>query len=217
MAIEALQASHKAMDLVVIGLGTGAIASYCRPGDIVAFIEIDAAISAIARDYFPYVSEASTRCRVEVIAGDGRLVLRAMRDRRPNVVVVDAFTSDAIPVHLLTAEAFQEYIAAVGDGLIALHVSSRNAVLGPIVASTAEAAQLNWLWVDDSVRDGGMRSPASWIFLTTSMPIYQALRRASDSTQAGFSIQEEFVPMRPWTDARHNSLRLFIGNPGRAK
>ena len=121
-----------------VGLGTGAVAAYGRPGDQVEFIEIDPAVVAIARDprLFTYLSDS--RASVDVVVADGRLALERTPAASFDVLVLDAFSSDAVPVHLLTTEAFATSMATVRPGgVIAVHVSNRYLDLEPVVAAAA--------------------------------------------------------------------------------
>jgi hypothetical protein len=121
-----------------VGLGTGAVAAYGRPGDRIEFIEIDPAVVAIARDprLFTYLSDS--QASVEVVVADGRLALERTPPASFDVLVLDAFSSDAVPVHLLTSEAFATSMATVRPGgVIAVHVSNRYLDLEPVVAAAA--------------------------------------------------------------------------------
>ncbi|MGZ8501281.1 MAG: spermidine synthase [Candidatus Limnocylindrales bacterium] len=121
-----------------VGLGTGAVAAYGRPGDAIEFIEIDPAVVAIARDprLFTYLSDS--QASVDVVVADGRLALERTPPASFDVLVLDAFSSDAVPVHLLTTEAFATAMATVRPGgVIAVHVSNRYLDLEPVVAAAA--------------------------------------------------------------------------------
>lgn len=108
----------------VIGLGVGALAGLGRPGQKITFIEIDRDVETLARRYFTYL--ADSRAAVSVLIGDGRLLIEKFPDRSFDLLVVDAFSSDAVPTHLLTHEALDLYMRKVSkDGLVLLHVSNR--------------------------------------------------------------------------------------------
>lgn len=125
-----------------VGLGIGTALSYVRPSDTAEVVEIDPAVVDVARDtrWFTFLDEAEARTRVHV--GDGRLVLEQELGKAEfDVLVVDAFSSDAIPVHLLTREAVELYLdRVVVDGIVVMHVTNRHLELEPIVASLAEDA-----------------------------------------------------------------------------
>ena len=126
----------------IIGLGAGALASYGRAGDTFDFYEIDGGVVDLARDpkLFTYLSDSPAR--ITTVVGDGRLELERYAGTY-DVVVLDAFSSDAIPVHLLTAEAFSLYRAKLtDDGVLAVHISNRFFDFAPVVAGLAESANL---------------------------------------------------------------------------
>jgi hypothetical protein len=151
----------------LIGLGSGALAAYGRPGDRYTFFEIDPAVAHIASDpsLFTYLSdsEAST----EIVLGDGRLSL-ARSDATFDLLVLDAFSSDAIPVHLLTREAFQEYLRHTG--VIAIHVSNRYFDLAPVIHRLADDLGLTGRWrLDPSSPEleAAGRWSSQWVALAT--------------------------------------------------
>ena len=127
----------------VIGLGAGSMAAYAEPGDEVTFYEIDPAVIELALDpdVFSFLADSAGATRV--VAGGGRLSIAAAGDAVHDLVVIDAFSSDAIPVHLLTREAVATYRRAlISDGMLAFHVSNRYFDLFPVVARLASDAGL---------------------------------------------------------------------------
>jgi hypothetical protein len=130
--------------VAVVGLGAGSLAAYARPGERWTFYEIDPAVVRIARDERAFTFLRDNRAEtLDVVVGDARLRLRAVRDRTADLLVLDAFSSDAIPTHLLTREAVRLYRAKLADGgLIALHLSNRAVDLDPVVGQLARDAGL---------------------------------------------------------------------------
>jgi hypothetical protein len=129
----------------VVGLGAGALAAYARPGDSMVFYEIDPVVERVAEDpaLFSYLSDCQAG-KPPVVRGDARLRLREARPGSYDMLVLDAFSSDAIPVHLLTREALRldrEKLAP--QGLIAVHISNRYLDLGPVLG--ALAADCGWV------------------------------------------------------------------------
>ena len=127
----------------VIGLGAGTTACYHQPGRTMTFFEVDPVIERIARDpkLFRYLEIAGPD--VKVVIGDGRLSLANVPDGTFDLLVLDAFSSDAIPVHMLTREALALYVRKLAPGGIALlHISNRYLDLEPVVANLAEDADL---------------------------------------------------------------------------
>jgi SAM-dependent methyltransferase len=128
----------------LVGLGAGSLAAYADPGERWTFYEIDPAVIDIARDRDLFTFLADARAAVDVVPGDGRLSLTAVPDATFGMLVFDAFSSDAVPAHLLTREAFALYLRKLGPGgVIAVHVSNRYLDLGSIVAGNAAALGLS--------------------------------------------------------------------------
>jgi SAM-dependent methyltransferase len=122
----------------VIGLGAGTIAAYGQPGQRLDYYEIDPVVVRFARDprYFTYLRDCP--CAIRTIVGDGRLRIAEVPDGTYGTIILDAFTSDAIPVHLLTKEALQLYVRKLRPGgVIAIHVSNRYLDLAPMLDATA--------------------------------------------------------------------------------
>jgi hypothetical protein len=125
----------------VVGLGAGTIACYRRPQDSIAYYEIDAAVARLARDtrYFHFLEDCAPDAAI--VLGDARLALRDAPVH--DILVVDAFSSDAIPMHLLTKEALQLYLAKLApEGILLFHTSNRHLRLAPVVAALAGDAGL---------------------------------------------------------------------------
>ena len=132
------------MRIGVIGLGVGTLAAWSRPGDVVRFYELDpdvARLSAGGTPVFTFVRDA--RGHVDVVLGDGRLSLEREAPQGYDVLVLDAFSSDAVPVHLLTREAFRVYLRHLSeDGILVVHVTNRYVDLKPVVRGAARALSL---------------------------------------------------------------------------
>jgi len=121
----------------VVGLGAGEIAAYGKPGDTITFFEIDPVVADIALDarYFTHLSDSAAAIEIEI--GDGRILLE-QSDETFDVLVIDAFSSDAIPIHLLTVEAVDAYFDRIDDGVLLMHISNRYFDLSPVLARVAE-------------------------------------------------------------------------------
>jgi hypothetical protein len=138
-----------------VGLGTGSLAYYARPGDEWTFYEIDPAVQYVAENpaYFSFLSECRAQRR-PVLLGDARLRLQEAADGSYDLIVLDAFNSDSIPMHLITLEALELYRRKLSTGgVIALHVSNRHLRLQPILARLAERAGLTARGWDDTAED----------------------------------------------------------------
>ncbi len=201
--------------VAVIGLGTGTMAAFVRPGDIITFYEIDPKVRDIAtnRFYFGYVPEAISRgATVRIEMGDARIRMDQVRRERPgeryDLIVVDAFSSDAIPVHLLTREAFRLYFDMLGvRGLLALHLSNRYLSLEPVVANLAEDAQLGGRLLRHDLNPSAEGATSStWAVLARTPGAFGDLTHDPGWT----AVKLEASPrVGVWTDDFHNLLRVF--------
>ncbi len=185
----------------VIGLGVGTIATYGRVGDSYRFYEIDPLDIAVARTQFSFLRES--RAGVAVVPGDGRLSLEREPGRLFNVLAVDAFTGDSIPIHLLTVQAFELYFRHLsGDGVLAVHVSNRFLNLAPVVARAASALGKQAVLIESPGEPGEVTiKRAEWILLTGDHRLAARLARAGHGEfLAGDSAT------RLWTDDYSNVL-----------
>jgi hypothetical protein len=130
----------------VVGLGAGTIATYAQPGDSLMFFEIDPAVVRIAENprYFTFLADAPVKS--QIVLGDARLSLADVPPASFDVLILDAFSSDAVPVHLLTREALTTYMRAMRlGGVVVYHVSNRYYDLAPAIAATARSIGLEGL------------------------------------------------------------------------
>ncbi len=137
-----IEPNHKE-HIAVVGLGTGTLASYGEPGQEFTFYEINPAVERLARNpaYFTYLQDCRARC--QVVLGDARLSLVNAEDQYYDLIAVDAFSSDAIPVHLLTREAVELYFRKLREGgILALHISNRYLDLKPVARDLARDLNL---------------------------------------------------------------------------
>ena len=153
-----------------IGLGVGTLAAYAKPGDLFRFYEISPIVVALAQGdggYFSWLSEAPAR--PEVVLGDARTSLEREAPNRYDVIVVDAFSGDSVPTHLLTREAFELYRShlASDSSVLALHVSNRYLNLLPVVARLAHELGLHSLVVDtDKGKPEDWALSSLWVLLS---------------------------------------------------
>lgn len=127
----------------VVGLGAGSLLCYSKPGEEWTFFEIDPLVERISRNpkYFTFLRDCAVKPRV--VIGDARLTLARQRDKRFGLLVIDAFSSDAIPVHLLTRQAFALYGRVLDDrGILLVHISNQHLGLQPVIAALARDAGL---------------------------------------------------------------------------
>ena len=159
----------RATDVAVVGLGVGSLAAYTRPGQRWTFFELDPAVERLARNtgYFTYLNDCGSRCRV--VIGDARISLGTTHQKF-DLIVLDAFSSDAIPTHLLTSEAFTLYLSRLETGgVLALHVSNRHVSLAPVLARLADLHGLTAVERRDTAEGErqplSAKTPSDWILM----------------------------------------------------
>ncbi len=162
----------------VVGLGTGALAAYCRAGDSFVFYEIDKDIDVLAKQYFSYLAHCTGS---EVRLGDARIVLQSEGDTnrsgKYDILAVDAFSNDTIPAHLLTLEAFQLYASHLRSpqSIIAVHVSNRYLDLAPVVLRLAAELRFSAAIIRDP-GDPNLRGVASqWVLLAADSSDFRSV------------------------------------------
>jgi spermidine synthase len=200
----ALEQSARPGRVGVAGLGVGTVAAYAQPGQEFVFFEIDPAIVAIARNpkWFSYLADTAGRCRI--VVDDARIALAREPDHAFDLLVIDAFTGDSVPTHLLTREALNLYGRKLkADGILAVHISNRYLDFAPIIA--ALAAEGGWMALDGADRDvpeDFARLASRWMALTRSLDI--AKRVYSTPTSPRWQWQPSLPgPRAPvWTDDR---------------
>ena len=161
----------------VIGLGAGTIAAYGRPGDHIRYYEINPAVEPIARNVFTYIRESAAQ--IDVVAGDARNSLANEPPQHFDVLAVDAFTGDAIPLHLLTAEALALYRRHLAPGgIIAFHISNQHVNLGPpiglVAANAGMQARLISSVVDPDHPESSQAGEfsATWVLVTDNAAFF---------------------------------------------
>lgn len=157
-----------------------------------------------AHDYFSFLDDS--QARVDVVLGDARLSLEGEPDQRFDILVLDAFSSDAIPVHLLTCEAFATYDRHLtDDGALAVNISNRHLDLVPVLAGLADHYDFEWCQIRTS-RDSGIAAAAAhWMVLTRNADLLrdEAIQAAAQGDEAG----NEKVTL--WTDSYNNLLQVL--------
>jgi SAM-dependent methyltransferase len=176
----------------VIGLGAGTLAAYADADDAYTFYDIDPAVARVSRAWFTYLSDSSGR--IGIVLGDARLSLEHEPPQGFDVLAVDAFSGDSIPVHLVTDEAVSEYRRHMKPGgVIAFHISNRFLDLKPVLLAIARKQGLEFAYLHESSEDGGTTS--DWVLLTRD--------RAFLALPAIAEIAEPVAPQpgfAPWTD-----------------
>jgi hypothetical protein len=170
-AWQALPRAAAGREIGVVGLGIGTLASYSRPGQHWTFFEIDPAIERIARTsaYFSFMDECGDRCRV--VIGDARISLGRVPEHAYDTLVIDAFSSDSIPMHLLTREAFSLYRSRLAPGgALAIHISNRHLQLAQVVARLAASQGFVALQQLEQVAAAWPegKNPSHWVVMARS-------------------------------------------------
>ena len=185
----------------VIGLGAGTLATYGDADDTFRFYEINAAIPRIAREQFTYLADSPAT--IEIVLGDARLKLEREPAQGFDVLAVDAFSGDSIPVHLITLEAVGAYLRHMKpQGVIAFHVSNRFLDLKPVLLAISEKHGLEYAFLHETGEDGATTS--DWVLLTRHKPFI--LRPEIVLSTEPVAPQPDW---RLWTDAYNNLLQVW--------
>jgi SAM-dependent methyltransferase len=191
----------KPIKVGVIGLGAGSLAVYADADDTYRFYDINPAVVRVANRYFTYLKDAPGR--IESVLGDARLSLEREAPQGFDVLAVDAFSGDSIPVHLITVEAFTEYLRHLKPaGVIAFHVSNRFLDLKPVLLAIAEHHHLEYAYIHETGEDGGTTS--DWVLITRDKHFILSPK-----------IVEATEPVAPqpdwrlWTDDFNNLVQVF--------
>lgn len=178
----------------VVGLGVGTIAAYCRPGDQYKFYEINALVTQLAKSEFRYLGNCEGN--IEVTHGDARLSLERESANNFDVLILDAFSGDSVPVHLLTREVFATYFRHVKkEGILAVHISNKHLNLVPVVSSAASFYGKHVEFVN-SKGNPELGILASQWALISGESLSEFFQSSGDEKE----IAEHAAPTKPWTD-----------------
>jgi hypothetical protein len=204
LVLESLNPSLTPLRVGMIGLGAGTLAVYGAKGDVFRIYDINPAVFDIARTWFSYLRDSDAT--VEIALGDARLSLEREPPQHFDLLAIDAFSSDAIPVHLITSEAMDVYLRHMQpDGVIAFHVTNRFLDLAPVVDALARSHGLVAELVSDDTQDSlGITSRSDWVLVARNMNV---LGRAA--------IAKASSPIKPrpewrlWTDDFNNIVQVL--------
>ena len=204
-----LQVDRTDRNVGVVGLGTGSILCYSRPREHWTFFEIDAHVEKIAKNprLFSYLTSCAIRPRV--VLGDARLTLAREPAGRYALLVLDAFSSDAIPVHLLTREAMRVYDQVLEEhGILMIHISNRRLDLEPVVSGLADDAGMFGLVRDDNVpnerQDKNYEYSSTWVALARNRDDLAAI-----TGDGKWRPLVEAPHQKVWTDDYSNILSVI--------
>jgi len=204
LALRQYQKQKKHMKVGLIGLGIGTLAAYGRSGDIYTFYEINPQVVSVANEKFTYLKDS--KAKTDVILGDGRLSLATeVQANKPklDLLVIDAFSDDAIPMHLLTKEAFEIYLQRIDpqSGIIAVHISNNYINLRPLLIEVAKHFGLSYAIITSRVSGHDLQS--EWVLLTKNTSLLQSPTIA----KAKENRPQKQVTL--WTDDYSNLFQLL--------
>jgi hypothetical protein len=184
----------------MIGLGTGTVAAYCREVDKCRIYEINTEVERLARKHFTYLADSPAK--PEVIIGDARLSLERESSNQFNVLAVDAFSGDSIPMHLITDEAVRAFMKQVASGgILAYHVSNRFLNLPPVLAEIAAKENLAGIVVEDPAQsNNALHSSSTWVLLARDTKSFEGIEASKPL--------ERVADTPLWTDDFNNLLSI---------
>jgi hypothetical protein len=196
-------ATASPLNVGVIGLGAGTLAAYGRPGDCYVFYEINPLVVQIANQNFSFLRESEAK--TGIVLGDGRLSLEQQAPQQFDVLAVDAFSSDSIPVHLLTRQAFELYFLHLKlDGVLAVHISNQYLNLTPVVAGAASSLNKKAVLINSEPDGPKGIYRATWILLANS----EAFLTNPDLERSG-KLLAPSSPQLLWTDDYSSLLKIL--------
>jgi spermidine synthase len=205
LAMQFIHARSQSVRVGAIGLGAGVLASYCRIGDLYRFYEINPEVTKIANSEFTFLRDC--RGDLDVLPGDARLTLEGQPPQDFDLLLVDAFSGDSIPVHLLTREALLSYFRHLKrDGILAVHVSNKYLDLVPIVAGIAANLGKSVIAVYDRGEQGRYTTSSDWVLVASNPEIFDDKIFDADAVATA----DADPKIRMWTDDYSNLFQIMI-------
>ncbi|MEM6472146.1 MAG: fused MFS/spermidine synthase, partial [Planctomycetota bacterium] len=203
--VQSMQKANPSLRIGVVGLGCGVLTTYGRENDSFDLIEINPGVVEIAKTYFTFMRDCPSKLTHHL--GDGRLVLERMADTRFDVLVLDAFSSDAIPAHLLTREAMQLYRERLTDnGVLAIHTSNNHLELSPLVHRLSSDAGLDSRMIEGIGDESIGTTHSTWMVIAEhghDVFSVDPISQAEPPTVA------ELAEAPLWTDQHHNLVGVL--------
>jgi len=187
-----------------IGLGVGTIAAYGKSGDYFKFYEINPEVERLAQKHFSFL--ADSRAEIEIVIGDARINMEKEEPQNFDIIVLDAFSSDSIPIHLLTKEAFEIYLKHTNpDGIIAVHISNRNINLKPVLMKVAQHFNFTAkiIEVDRDLKNYSLIS--TWVLLSADPEQLDSEEVKQKASTKKINIYNQ----RLWTDDYSNIFKIL--------
>jgi hypothetical protein len=197
------QCCRNAKRIGAIGLGAGTLAAYGKTSDYFRFYEINPQVIAIANSSFSYLRDSAAR--IDIVLGDARLSLQNEAPQEFDVLAVDAFSGDAIPVHLLTREAMAIYLRHLKpEGILAIHTSSEYLYLAPVVQLLADDVGYSTRWITSSYDPRKLVATSNWVLVTRNN------RFLTDVDSLSYHGPIRVPPhLRLWTDDYNNLFQIL--------
>jgi spermidine synthase len=198
-------ATDKPRRIGVVGLGVGTLAVYANPNDVVRFYEINPDVNRLAKQHFSFLE--TCRGGVEIVAGDARLSLEHEPAQNYDVLVLDAFSGDAIPAHLLTEEAFEIYLRHLKpEGVFAMHISNLHFDLRPVMAGLAERFHFSTVGVLSNKDESKETNRCLWLLMSRNAENLEHVKFQKATSQD--SRPQTHRPIL-WTDDRSNLFEIL--------
>jgi hypothetical protein len=189
----------------ILGLGAGVTAALARAGDTLHYYEINPLVVELTKTQFGFWKACPADKKL--FLGDGRLVLESLPDEHLDFLAMDAFSSDAVPVHLLTGEAYRTYLRHLNpEGIMAINITNRYLDLAPVVAEAAGANGFTGIVVDDYGEDENYLSSSTWALLTRAPALFE---HSNFQDRWSFSKLKRKPGFRGWTDDYSNIVQIL--------
>lgn len=200
--------------VAVIGLGVGTINCYSTPETEMTFIEIDQGVVDVARSHFTFLQDCKGKTEPRIIVGDGRIEMQKL-DEKFDMIVIDAFSSDTIPIHLLTTDALKSYLDKLTDnGLMVMNISNRYFNLAPILTRNAEEIGIHARTRLHSFEEVALQSEIASRYPYAASSFWMAMSKSDDSLDLLRDMQwvelASDKKLRPWTDDYTSPMRMLV-------
>ncbi len=203
---QALLSLKKPANVGMIGLGIGTIGAYGSAGDHYKIYEINPQVTEMAYKHFNYLND--TAAHIEIIHGDGRLSLEAEQDNQFDLLAIDAFSGDSIPVHLLTYQALELYMKQLKkEGILAIHTSNRYLELRPVVLGTAKAHDYKVIEIKNAADAKIAVNKSQWFLITQDGATFEKLQNFKHIVKRPKDLKEII-----WTDNFSNIFSILKNN-----
>lgn len=203
------RAGEQGLRVGVLGLGVGNLAAYCKENDYFRFYEINPEVVRIASSYFSFLKNCLGK--VEIVEADARLALekelKAQGSQEFDILVMDAFTDDSIPIHLLTFEAFQLYLSHLekNNGVLAINISNNHLDLTSLMKVLAESLHLEIVFISSAASAEENLYPAHWVLLAKNPEVLSQKKEIRQASSEKFKLRK----IRPWTDNYSNLFQTL--------